>query len=535
MQFDDILKTVGEFGKYQKTKYFLICLFGILTAFQALVSVFSLNTPEHSLRPTTNIFIDVHWLTLCSTVQTPGNLSPPEHLQLIEKYIPTDESGKFSKCEIFNSEGNKTECDRWVYDQTELKSTVVTDLNLVCGNTFKATASSSMFMFGNLAGSFLSGLVSDLSLSGEKEDLTDKYYGSAVSSIAMSFAPEYYSFTILRFFCGAFNMSLFLTGFVLGMEMIGPQHRLFVGIVIEFFWAIGFLLLIAIGYAIRIWKYIQLAISLPTLLFISYYWLLPESARWLLVKGRNAEAEQVIVNVAKTNGKVVPTDILSKLEEPKRAEKLKALKRAPRLLCRTLVVLFNWFVIAMTYYGLSLNSGNLPGSLYVNLTISAVAEVIGYSLCFLCFVSGRKAMHVVAMIIGGLAIISSVPVLYLFQGSESQKNTIFVVLNNIGKVGVTIGFAVIYFWSAEIFPTMLRNSLMGISSTFARVGSIFAPVIADLAKLVPSKYSSVLPPLIFGIFTISAGLLSLILPETTDKVLPETIAEANVFPREIRK
>jgi len=54
--------------------------------------------------------------------------------------------------------------------------------------------------------------------------------------------------------------------------MIGPQHRLFVGIVIEFFWAIGFLLLIAIGYAIRIWKYIQLAISLPTLLFISYYW-----------------------------------------------------------------------------------------------------------------------------------------------------------------------------------------------------------------------------------------------------------------------
>jgi len=41
-------------------------------------------------------------------------------------------------------------------------------------------------------------------------------------------------------------------------------------------------------------------------------------------------------------GKVVPTDILSKLEEPKRAEKLKALKHAPRLLCRTLVILFNW-------------------------------------------------------------------------------------------------------------------------------------------------------------------------------------------------
>jgi len=59
---------------------------------------------------------------------------------------------------------------------------------------------------------------------------------------------------------------------VTGMEMIGPQHRLIVGIVINLFWATGFLLLIAIGYLIRTWKYLHLATSLPTLLFISYYW-----------------------------------------------------------------------------------------------------------------------------------------------------------------------------------------------------------------------------------------------------------------------
>ncbi|KAF6018471.1 hypothetical protein EB796_023219 [Bugula neritina] len=129
------------------------------------------------------MLIDVHWLTLCSMVQTHGNLI-----------------WKFSKCEIFNSEGNKTECDRWVYDETERKSTVVTDLNLVCGNTFKATASSSMFMFGNLAGSMLSGIISDFL--GRRKTLLIGITGSAVTSIAMSFAPEYYSFTILRFFCG---------------------------------------------------------------------------------------------------------------------------------------------------------------------------------------------------------------------------------------------------------------------------------------------------------------------------------------------
>ena len=47
MQFDDILKEVGEFGKFQKIKYGLLCLLAITNAFQALISVFSIYTPKH--------------------------------------------------------------------------------------------------------------------------------------------------------------------------------------------------------------------------------------------------------------------------------------------------------------------------------------------------------------------------------------------------------------------------------------------------------------------------------------------------------
>ena len=67
----------------------------------------------------------------------------------------------------------------------------------------------------------------------------------------------------------------------------------------------------------------------------------------------------------------------------------------------------------MSYYGLSLNSGNMPGSLHVNMTFSAVAELVGYFMCFLCFKLGRKILHVAAMIIGGLGCIGSIPILYL--------------------------------------------------------------------------------------------------------------------------
>lgn len=66
--------------------------------------------------------------------------------------------------------------------------------------------------------------------------------------------------------------------------------------------------------------------------------------------------------------------------------------------------------------------------------------------------------------------------------SADQKNGYFVALNTVGKLGVTVGFCIIYFWCAEIYPTPLRNSLMGVSSMMARVGSIFAPVISDIVS-----------------------------------------------------
>lgn len=71
----------------------------------------------------------------------------------------------------------------------------------------------------------------------------------------------------------------------------------------------------------------------------------------------------------------------------------------------------------------------------------------------------------------------------VFAATQDERNNYFLALNTIGKLGVTMGFAVIYFWCAEIFPTLIRNSLMGASSMFARVGSIFAPVIADIVSM----------------------------------------------------
>ena len=55
-------------------------------------------------------------------------------------------------------------------------------------------------------------------------------------------------------------------------------------------------------------------------------------------------------------------------------------------------------------------------------------------------------------------------------------------LTMLGKLCITTSFAIIYFWSAELYPTVLRNSLLGVSSTMARLGTVFAPFIADMVS-----------------------------------------------------
>ena len=57
------------------------------------------------------------------------------------------------------------------------------------------------------------------------------------------------------------------------------------------------------------------------------------------------------------------------------------------------------------------------------------------------------------------------------------------MLSLVGKFGASAGFAVIYVYSAELFPTVMRNSGIGFCSLMARIGGILAPYIGDLVRI----------------------------------------------------
>lgn len=52
----------------------------------------------------------------------------------------------------------------------------------------------------------------------------------------------------------------------------------------------------------------------------------------------------------------------------------------------------------------------------------------------------------------------------------------------VGKFGVTAAFSMVYVYTAELYPTVVRNMGVGVSSTASRLGSILSPYFIYLGK-----------------------------------------------------
>lgn len=67
--------------------------------------------------------------------------------------------------------------------------------------------------------------------------------------------------------------------------------------------------------------------------------------------------------------------------------------------------------------------------------------------------------------------------------SFSGRQWVTTILAMVGKLGASAAFAVVFIYSSEIFPTILRSGGVGIGSMFARIGALAAPYIADLVSI----------------------------------------------------
>lgn len=110
---------------------------------------------------------------------------------------------------------------------------------------------------------------------------------------------------------------------------------------------------------------------------------LPESPRWLLCKGRIAEVKEIVRKAAAFNNRPLPDNLDKLLKPPADDEDNVAgvceLFRSKYLRLVTFCFLCIWFTMNLVYYGLVLNMNSFGGNIYLNsVSISVAPKVRHY-------------------------------------------------------------------------------------------------------------------------------------------------------------
>uniref|UniRef100_A0A915NDJ6 Major facilitator superfamily (MFS) profile domain-containing protein n=2 Tax=Meloidogyne incognita group TaxID=654580 RepID=A0A915NDJ6_MELJA len=199
--------------------------------------------------------------------------------------------------------------------------------------------------------------------------------------------------------------------------------------------------------------------------------------------------------------------------------------KSPTMAFRNVIIGLVWIATALVYYGIviALSDQSTPGramfagNFFLNNAIAGAIELPTLIACvFLLHKGGRKWSQVISLICAGTLIFAA---MCLSLRGEMAFSLLFLLA---GKACIQGAFNILYIFTSELYPTVIRNSAVGTCSMIARIGSAASGYIAILSDVT----LPIVPMAVFCVFSLFAGVLIYFLPETRDLPLPETMYDA---------
>lgn len=371
---------------------------------------------------------------------------------------------------------------------------------------------------GMALGATLGGLIADRIGRRQVFALTLLVYGLATGASAL--AGSVAALMVLRFLVGLGLGAELPVASTLVSEYAPRKIRGRVVVLLEAFWAVGWIAAALVGYLVIPasrdgWRW-ALAIGIvPALYALVVRYGLPESVRFLESKGRFDEAESAVASFERAAGIEPPAQV----ENPSRVAKAVGNVSiwAPHLRGRTIALWVVWFCINLSYYGafiwipsLLVARGFPLVKAFEFTLIITLAQLPGYLVAaWLIEKIGRRVtlgIFLVGSALGAAA--------YGLAASEPA----------IIAAGMTLSFFNLGAWGAlyaigpELYPTNIRGTGTGAAAGFGRIASILAPLV------VPWLIGAGGPLLTFGVFAsafLIAAAAAFTLPEQMGKKLDD--------------
>jgi putative MFS transporter len=293
-------------------------------------------------------------------------------------------------------------------------------------------------------------------------------------------------------------------------------------------WAVGWLVASLIAWTVIPkfgWQLAFVIGAAPALLVVYIYRIMPESAMYLVSKGRYQEAHEEVAKIERELG--VPVGEPPKPSEIPKVEIGKTISFfdlwSPTFIRRTFCLWILWFGIVFAYYGMFtwLPSLLVKGGFdlvksFEYMMWMTCAQVPGYfAAAYLVDKVGRRAT------LGSFLAITAFAA-YMFGGAKSVSEIILwgcmISFFNLGAWGIC------HAYSAEQYPTYARATGVGWAAAFGRTGGIIAPIVVGWIMTGPDKIPSVFM-LFTAVLAIVAADIFILGQETAGKTLEELTAK----------
>jgi putative MFS transporter len=236
------------------------------------------------------------------------------------------------------------------------------------------------------------------------------------------------------------------------------------------------------------WRAVMVITAMPIVMLLWWRRALPESPRWLVARGRHAEAEAIVARaeaeLRAAGVKLEPlpeTDAAADTAVPVATERASALANVKALWSRklariTAMTWLMWLSITFSYYAfftwipslLVQNGMTITRSFSYSLVIY-IAQIPGYfSGAWLNEKIGRQATIASYMVLGGVSAL----------GLALTRSDAGIMASGVLLSFFMNGtYAGVYAYTPEVFPTDVRATGAGMASSIGRLGAIAAPIL----------------------------------------------------------
>lgn len=303
-------------------------------------------------------------------------------------------------------------------------------------------------------------------------------------------------------------------------------------VIVESFWAWGWIIAALVAYLcipVYGWRVAFFVGAIPALFAAVLRFAMPESPRYLVAKGRFAEADDLVRKMEDQADVVSPVSINEEIEREQLPKSTKGTFRrlwSNEYRRSTIVLWVLWFGVNFGYYGFVLWTPSLLVAQGYDLVqsfeftlIMCLAQLPGYATAaYLIEKIGRKPVLTIFLL--GTACAA-----WFFGQAQGITQILvagcFLYFFALGTWGC------IYSYTPEQYPTDIRTSGAGWAAAFGRVGAFLAPMVVPVlygAFGVENGFTFVFT-LLTGVFVAIAIVIGLLGKETKGQAIPTSERE----------